>query len=269
MKYPVWKGYITQSFKPTHLANDKGWLRVGVKYPDIYSWADGVCVQSTFVSAYGGNGIAIQHKNVSKYHDYITRYWHLQSRALKVGDKIAKGGVVGIGGNTGLNSTGDHLHFELWVVPKGYVFNFREASKYAVNPQLATFIVQGQPFTGTGVQSMTLDYSQLPLAKPLGTKVRMRSTPAILPNNILADSDGKPIYVPQEGIPFVATTVEVINDYVWAKCIYNQDEVFVAYSLLEVEKKVETVIVEKVKPINATFIEDGVEIKLQVNELLK
>ena len=269
MKYPVWKGYITQSFKPTHLANDKGWLRVGVKYPEIYSWHDGVCVQSTFVLSAGGNGLAIHHKNVSKYHDYITRYWHLQSRALKVGDKIAKGGVVGIGGNTGLNSTGDHLHFELWIVPKGYVYNFREASKYAVNPQLATFIVKGQPFTGTGVQSMTLDYSQLPLAKPLGTKVRMRSTPAILPNNILADSTGTPIYVPQDGIPFLATTVEVINDYVWAKCIYNQDEVYVAYSLLEVEKKVETVIIEKVKPINATFIEDGVEIKLQVNEILK
>jgi murein DD-endopeptidase MepM/ murein hydrolase activator NlpD len=273
MKYPVWKGYITQSFKPTHLANDKGWLKVGVKYPEIYSWADGVCVQSTFNATVGGNGISIQHKNVSKYHDYITRYWHLQTRALKVGDKIAKGGVVGIGGNTGLNSTGDHLHFELWIVPKGYVFNFREASKYAVDPQLATFIVKGQPFTGTGVQSMTLDYSQLPLAKPTGTKVRMRSTPAILPNNILADSTGIPIYVPQEGVRFLGITEEVINGYRWAKCIYNQDEVYIAESLLIVEKNVETVtvikIVEKVKPINATFIEDGVEIKLQVNELLK
>ena len=277
MKYPVWKGYITQSFKSTHLANDKGWLRVGVKYPQIYSWADGVCVQSTFSATYGGNGISIQHKNVSKYHDYISRYWHLQSRGLKVGDTIDKGGIVGIGGNTGLNSTGDHLHFELWIVPKGYVFSASGGKIYSINPQLATFIMKGQPFTGLGVQSMTLDYSKLPLAKPTGTKVRMRSTPAILPNNILADSSGMPIYVPQEGIRFLGVTEEVINGYRWAKCMYNQDEVYVADSLLVVENNVEIIkeivtvekIIEKVRPINTTFIENGVEIKLQVNELLK
>ena len=277
MKYPVWKGYITQSFKSTHPANDKGWLRVGVKYPEIYSWADGICVQSFYSATVGGNGIAIQHKNVSKYHDYITRYIHLDSKAIKLGETISKGGLVGIGGNTGLNSTGDHLHFELWIVPKGYKFSAGDRSKYAVDPQLATFIVKGQPFTGTGVQSMTLDYSQLPLAKPKGTKVRMRSTPAILPNNILADSTGTPIYVPQEGIRFLGITDEVINGYRWAKCIYNQDEVYVADSLLVVENNVEIIkeivtvekIIEKVRPINTTFIENGVEIKLQVNELLK
>jgi len=273
MRYPLWKGYITQVFKTTHLGVDKGWLRLGITKPKVGAWADGVCVQSTYSQNYGGNGIALIHRNISKYHDYVSRYWHLDSRALKVGDVVKEGDGIGIGGNTGLNSTGDHLHFEVWIVPKGYHFLATDRPRFAIDTQLVTFIEKGQPFTGAGVQTMSLDYSKLPLAKPTGTLVRMRSTPAILPNNVIAGADGKPIFVPQEGIRFVGVINEIINNHRWVECRYGQEKVFVAFNLLKIEDNVQIVevekIVEKVKPINETFIKDGVEIKLQVNEVLK
>lgn len=257
MKYPLWKGYITQGFKTTHLGNDKGWLRLGITKPKVVAWADGECVQSTYVQNYGGNGISLIHRDISKYHDYVSRYWHLDSRALRVGDKVLQGQGVGIGGNTGLNSTGDHLHFEVWCVPKGYKFLASDRPRYAIDPKLVTFIEKGQPFTGAGVQSMTLDFSKLPLAKPKGTLVRMRSTPAILPNNVIADSTGRAIFVPQDGIRFAGVTVEVINGHRWAECRYGQERVWVAFDLLNVEDNIKIVEIEKIveveKPINQTL----------------
>lgn len=39
-------------------------------------------------------------------------YCHLESRAVRIGDKVAKGQVIGKEGSTGY-STGNHLHFEV------------------------------------------------------------------------------------------------------------------------------------------------------------
>jgi murein DD-endopeptidase MepM/ murein hydrolase activator NlpD len=274
MKYPVWKGYITQQFKSLqHNGTDKGWIRVGLTKPPIYSWSDGVCVQSTF-STSGGNGITIAHRNISKYHDYFSRYWHLDSRALKLGDKVTKGQIVGIGGTTGTNSTGQHLHFEIWIVPKGMAFNPTLATRYAIDSKNVTFIVPNQPFTGEGVKVMSLDLSKLPIAKPKFNNVRMRSTPTVQTSaNILLGSDGKPIYVPESGLPFKGVTQQLIDGYKWGVLDYQGDEVWVAYDFLTVADNVKIVTVEKivevVKPLDISCVQDGVEVKLQVNELLK
>ena len=42
----------------------------------------------------------------------IMLFFHLQSRAVKVGQRVKVGDIVGYNGKTG-NATGDHLHFEL------------------------------------------------------------------------------------------------------------------------------------------------------------
>lgn len=44
----------------------------------------------------------------------VTGYWHLSRIDAVVGQRVARGEVIGAIGNTGL-STGPHLHWELWV----------------------------------------------------------------------------------------------------------------------------------------------------------
>lgn len=55
-----------------------------------------------------GNKIIINHNNGMK-----TVYAHLSSISVSVGQTVEKGKVIGIMGSTG-NSTGIHLHFELY-----------------------------------------------------------------------------------------------------------------------------------------------------------
>ncbi len=68
----------------------------------------GIVFLSEFSSA-NGNVIGIQHDN-----NLISFYKH-NSRLLKeVGDRVTAGEAIAIIGNTGTQSTGPHLHFELW-----------------------------------------------------------------------------------------------------------------------------------------------------------
>jgi hypothetical protein len=54
-----------------------------------------------------GNYVMIEHKD-----NYVTLYAHLGSVAVKQGQKVAKGTVIGYMGNTGF-SYGAHVHFEV------------------------------------------------------------------------------------------------------------------------------------------------------------
>ena len=65
-----------------------------------------------------GNTIAIQHAN-----NVVSFYKHNSSLLQKVGDKVKTGEAIAIIGNTGEQTSGPHLHFELWKDGK------------AVNPQ--------------------------------------------------------------------------------------------------------------------------------------
>jgi len=51
----------------------------------------------------------------------ITLYKHCESLLKKPGDRVKGGDVIGLVGNTGIYSTGPHLHFELW--HKGQAMN--------------------------------------------------------------------------------------------------------------------------------------------------
>ncbi|BEI25030.1 peptidoglycan DD-metalloendopeptidase family protein [Vibrio fluvialis] len=73
----------------------------------VYAPADGV-VEVTRASSKGsGNFLRLQHS-----YGFTSSYSHLQKFAVKSGDFIQKGDLIGYSGNSGLSS-GPHLHYEI------------------------------------------------------------------------------------------------------------------------------------------------------------
>ncbi|MCP9236753.1 M23 family metallopeptidase [Lewinella sp. JB7] len=68
----------------------------------------GIVFMSEFTNAHG-NVIGIQHDN-----NLISFYKHNSQLLKQVGDRVKAGEAIAIIGNTGTQSTGPHLHFELW-----------------------------------------------------------------------------------------------------------------------------------------------------------
>ena len=56
-----------------------------------------------------GNVVIIRHNN-----GFISVYKHAASVTVSQGDKVRTGEVIALAGSTGQESTGVHLHFELW-----------------------------------------------------------------------------------------------------------------------------------------------------------
>ena len=76
--------------------------------PPVYATAPGV-VSFTGVRSGYGNVIEIDHGNGLK-----TRFAHLRTISVAVGQRVAIGTRIGGIGSTG-RSTGPHLHYEVWV----------------------------------------------------------------------------------------------------------------------------------------------------------
>ncbi|MBI5183623.1 MAG: M23 family metallopeptidase [Nitrospinae bacterium] len=73
----------------------------------VYSTGDGVVI-STGMDYYGfGNVLDIDHG-----YGIVTRYGHNARNLVKEGDKVKKGQLIALVGNTG-RSTGSHLHYEV------------------------------------------------------------------------------------------------------------------------------------------------------------
>lgn len=72
----------------------------------VYATADGIVSRETPGGGYG-NVIVINHG-----YSYQTLYAHLSKKAVKPGEKVVRGQVIGYVGNTGL-SLGSHLHYEV------------------------------------------------------------------------------------------------------------------------------------------------------------
>ena len=86
----------------------------------IKTVADGIVIFTGF-TADTGYVIIIEHSN-----GYLSVYKHNKALLKKVGSKVFMNDPIAIVGNTGENSTGPHLHFELWyqqhpVDPKDYM----------------------------------------------------------------------------------------------------------------------------------------------------
>ena len=74
----------------------------------VVSTADGQVVTIDYTEDFG-NYIVIRHR-----HGFYTRYAHLLSFRVRLGQQVQQGDVIGYIGNTGL-STGPHLHYEVHI----------------------------------------------------------------------------------------------------------------------------------------------------------
>ena len=114
-------------------ASHTGLDMAGTTGEPIYAAAGGRVVRAGRFAGYG-NCIDIDHG-----HGIITRYGHLSSINVSVGDKVAIGEKIGGMGSTG-RSTGTHLHYEVRI--DGQAVNprpFIEASNYLLAFQKESF----------------------------------------------------------------------------------------------------------------------------------
>jgi murein DD-endopeptidase MepM/ murein hydrolase activator NlpD len=115
---PPVNGDVTAAFDPvrSHFGIDIA----GPKSAAIKSVANGVVISAGF-TVETGHSIAVQHPN-----NVVTIYKHNSVLLKREGSNVKAGEAIAIIGNSGENTTGPHLHFELWykgraVNPKDYI----------------------------------------------------------------------------------------------------------------------------------------------------
>lgn len=100
------KGVISQKYDPkSHRAVDV----VAVEGTKVLACLSGTVIYEGF-SQKDGHVLVLDHGN-----GFTSVYKHNKSRFKKVGDKVRTGDPIALVGNTGENTTGSHLHFELWL----------------------------------------------------------------------------------------------------------------------------------------------------------
>jgi murein DD-endopeptidase MepM/ murein hydrolase activator NlpD len=117
--FPV-NGTVTQGYSPIngHFGIDIATM----SGTTIRTIAEGVVISTEWTMNYG-NVVYIQHKN-----GYLTIFKHVSKPTRKVGDFVQKGDILGSVTESGLISSGPHLHFEIWqngtpLNPLNYLIN--------------------------------------------------------------------------------------------------------------------------------------------------
>ena len=98
------KGVISQRYDPVHPYIDITAPAGSV----VKATLDGTVIYAGW-SQDSGNTIQLQHSD-----DIVSIYKHNEKLLKKVGEKVKAGTSIALVGNTGDNTTGTHLHFELW-----------------------------------------------------------------------------------------------------------------------------------------------------------
>lgn len=102
----------------------------------IYATGDGVVTRADRKSSGYGNHVRIDHG-----FGYVTLYAHMSEWKVKRGQKVKRGDVIGLVGNTG-KSKGPHLHYEVRkngdaINPINFYFNDLSPEEYEIMIQLA------------------------------------------------------------------------------------------------------------------------------------
>lgn len=100
------RGYITSRFslKTKHYGVDI----VAPRNEVVNAIAKGTVIQSSWTSE-SGNVLGIQHDN-----NLVSFYKHNSVLLKQVGDNVQAGESIAVIGNSGEETTGPHVHFELW-----------------------------------------------------------------------------------------------------------------------------------------------------------
>ena len=116
--FPPVKGIVTDKFdhQNGHFATDI----VTAQNAPIASVLEGTVIMAAWTND-TGNVIQIQHKN-----NVLSIYKHCAKLLKKPGDNVKVGEIIAFVGNSGMLSSGAHLHFELWyngvpVDPERYI----------------------------------------------------------------------------------------------------------------------------------------------------
>lgn len=104
-RFPV-QGTITRGFEPEskHYGIDIATKENG----EIYNIADGTVISSGWTINYG-YVLSVQHAD-----GLIAIYKHCSKLLKQEGEKVTVGEMIALTGDTGIESSGPHLHFEVW-----------------------------------------------------------------------------------------------------------------------------------------------------------
>jgi murein DD-endopeptidase MepM/ murein hydrolase activator NlpD len=99
-------GFLSRAFDPAkgHNGNDYSMK----ENSPIFAASGGYVVFADYTVNFGYT-IIINHPE-----NYITKYLHCSSLLKKEGDLVRQGELIALSGNSGTESTGPHLHFEIW-----------------------------------------------------------------------------------------------------------------------------------------------------------
>jgi murein DD-endopeptidase MepM/ murein hydrolase activator NlpD len=99
------QGRLSQGFAPerSHYGID---IATALSEP-IGAFADGTVIFADWTNDYGWL-VILQHGG------YTTYYKHCSKILVRKGEPVLRGQTIALTGNTGLESSGVHLHFELW-----------------------------------------------------------------------------------------------------------------------------------------------------------
>ncbi len=114
-------GYLSQKFDP-----ENGHLGIDFATKEnnpIFASAGGYISFAGYTPEYG-YVVLINHPD-----DFMTRYMHCAVVIKKQGERVKQGEIIALAGNSGIKTTGTHLHFEIWhkgkpVDPEKFLIKF-------------------------------------------------------------------------------------------------------------------------------------------------
>lgn len=115
------KGFVSRDYKPDQ--GHRGLDFVTKENTPVYASAGGYVVFANFTPQYGFV-IIINHTN-----GYVSKYKHCSVLIKSEGDTVKQGELIALSGNSGTDTSGPHLHFEIWkdgspIDPRKVLLNF-------------------------------------------------------------------------------------------------------------------------------------------------